>query len=65
MDTIEKLHAYHTRQEFTPRHDAGSMSPDMAIQTLKNIPGVVDAIELSHDAISFIRSHEETRNHGV
>ncbi len=65
IDSIEKLHAYHTKQEFTPATKNPSMSVEIALENLKNTPWVGDAIELSLDSCEYIRLHEEQRNHGV
>lgn len=35
------------------------------IQTLKSLPGIVDALEVSQDLRLYIQEHEESRNHGV
>ena len=65
IDTIEKLHAYHTRQEFTPRSDAHSMDIETAIETLKMLPWVVDVVPVSQDAREYIRIHEASENSGI
>lgn len=64
IDSIEKLHAYHTKQEFTPTKSI-SMTVEMATEVLKNTPWVVEVIELSLETCEYIKLHEEQRNHGV
>jgi hypothetical protein len=36
-----------------------------AVTTIKNLPWVTDVIELSSHSREYIRTHEESRNHGV
>ncbi len=65
IDTIEKLHAYHTKQEFTPPSQTQSMTLEQAIDALRNTPWVVDVVELSLDSRAHIELYEEQRNHGI
>lgn len=65
IDSIEKLHAHHTKKEFTPLDTNLSMTIDSAIERLKNTPWVVDVIELSRDSREYIQIHEESINHGM
>lgn len=65
IHTIEELHAFHQNKEFSHQNSAHSMSVEEARDVLKNIPGVTDVLELSVEAKTFIRSHEELRNIGV
>ena len=65
IDSIEKLHAYHTKQEFAPPSRAHTMNLEWALERIKNTPWVVDIIELSRDSCAFIQIHEESQNHGV
>jgi hypothetical protein len=65
IDSIEKLHSYHTRQEFSPQKIKENMTTEIAISLIKTLPGIVDAIELSHDSRKYIHLHEEKRNSGI
>jgi hypothetical protein len=66
IDSIEKLHSYHTKKEFSSvKKPEKSMDIVMAVTTIKNLPWVTDVIELSPHSREYIRMHEESRNHGV
>lgn len=62
IDSIEKLHAYHTKKEFTPHETHTSMAIDEAIKTLKDVPWIVDVLELSPQSEEYVLLHEEKRN---
>lgn len=63
IETIEQLHAYHQKKEYTK--ESSSLSLEKGIEILQTIPGVTDVIELSPETKTHITHHEETRNHGV
>lgn len=66
IDSIESLHAYHTKNEFSHIEDAiHEDSVEKNIEILKFIPWISETIELSDDAKKYLLNHEETRNHGV
>ncbi len=65
IDSIEKLHSYHTKKEFTPEKTRESITLEDTLSLLKTLPGIVDAVELSHDSRKYIRLHEEQRNSGI
>ncbi|MDD2694286.1 MAG: hypothetical protein PHY14_05230 [Candidatus Gracilibacteria bacterium] len=64
IDTIEKLHNYHTRKEFSGTIAQKSLLEEN-IEILKDIPGITEVIELDATTREYIQGHEEIRNHGV
>lgn len=64
IDSIEKLHNYHTKKEFSWKITQNTLIDENTLR-IKNIPWVTDVILLDQETIQSIRSHETIRNHGV
>lgn len=66
IDSIESLHAHHTKNEFsTVENWIYESSVEKNLEILKFIPWISEAIELSDEAREYIMGHEEARNHGI
>jgi hypothetical protein len=64
FDSIEELHEYHQKSEFgskTISHTGIQSQKNI----LKNMKGVTAVIEIDSLVRTWIRDHEESRNHGV
>ena len=66
IQNIEELYAFHQEKEFAHiQKEETSNSIETALATLRTLPGITDAIEVSTDSRKYIRAHEEIRNSGV
>jgi hypothetical protein len=64
IESIEELHNYHTKKEFSGKIEQKDPVSENLLR-IQNMPGVLEVLSLDSATRSLIATHEELRNHGV